>query len=76
MVRTRKLNSPAVLYWFKLTRTRDAQAEFVPHLIDDDSGVGTQVVATDVNTDGRRDVVVGNKKGVFVLLRKASSANR
>jgi hypothetical protein len=69
-------NSPAVLYWFKLTRTRDAQAEFVPHLIDDDSGVGTQVVATDVNKDGRRDVVVGNKIGVFVLLRKASSANR
>ena len=69
-------NSPAVLYWFKLTRTRDAQAEFVPHLIDDDSGVGTQVVATDVNKDGRPDVVVGNKKGMFVLLQKASSANR
>ena len=68
--------SPAVLYWFKLTRTRDGQAEFVPHLIDDDSGVGTQVVATDVNKDGRPDVVVGNKKGVFVLLQKASSANR
>ena len=68
--------SPAVLYWFKLTRTRDGQAEFVPHLIDDDSGVGTQVVATDVNKDGRPDVVVGNKKGLFVLLQKANSANR
>jgi hypothetical protein len=45
-------------------------------LIDDDSGVGTQVVATDVNKDGRPDVVVGNKKGVFVLLQKANRANR
>jgi hypothetical protein len=68
--------SPAVLYWFKLTRTRDGQAEFVPHLIDDDSGVGTQVVVTDMNKDGRPDVVVGNKKGVFVLLQNANSANR
>ena len=69
-------NAPAVLYWFKLTRIGDGRAEFVPHLIDDDSGVGTQVVATDVNKDGRPDVVVGSKKGVFVLLQKASSANR
>ncbi len=48
----------------------------MPRLIDDDSGVSTQVVATDVNEDGRTDVVVANKKGVFVLLQKATSANR
>jgi hypothetical protein len=29
-----------------------------------------------MNKDGRPDVVVGNKKGVFVLLQNANSANR
>ena len=41
---------------------------FVPHVIDDDSGVGTQVTAADLNKAGRPDVVVGNKKETFVHL--------
>ncbi len=40
--------SPAVLYWFQLVRHANGQADFVPHLIDDDSGVGTQVVAGNI----------------------------
>ena len=47
----------------------DKSVDYVPHLIDNDSGVGTQVVAGDINGDGRPDIVVGNKKGAFVLLR-------
>ena len=39
-------------------------------MIDDASGVGTQVVAGDVNGDGKPDVVVGNKRGAFVFQRK------
>lgn len=58
--------APAVLYWFRLVRNADRSVDFVPHLIDADSGVGTQVAATDVNGDGRLDIVVGNKKGVFL----------
>ena len=45
-------------------------AKFIPHLIDDNSGVGTQVTPGDVNKDGKMDVVVGNKKGVFVFLQE------
>jgi phage/plasmid primase-like uncharacterized protein len=44
--------------------------DFVPHLIDDKTGVGTQVVAGDVNGDGLPDVVVGNKRGTFVLVHQ------
>ena len=62
-------NSPGVLYWFKLARNRDG-VDFIPHRIDDDSGVGTQVVATDINGDGLPDIVVGNKKGAFVHLQQ------
>lgn len=59
---------PSVLYWFRLERGEDG-VQFVPHLIDDDSGVGTQVVAGDIDGNGRVDVVVGNKSGTFVHLQ-------
>ena len=62
-------NAAAVLYWFKLVRAKDGNVDFVPHLIDEDSGVGTQVVVTDINGDNLPDVLVGNKKGAFVHLQ-------
>jgi len=61
-------DAPAVVYWFRLTRA-GGDAQFVPHKVHDDSGVGTQVVAGDVNGDGRPDILVGNKKGAFVHLQ-------
>jgi hypothetical protein len=64
-------NDAAVLYWFKLVRGAKGGVDFVPHLIDNESGVGTQVVATDINGDGRPDVVVGNKRGTFVHVQNA-----
>ncbi len=59
-------NAPAVVYWFQLVRQPDKTVDFVPHQIDDNSGVGTQVVAADINGDKLLDIVVGNKKGTFV----------
>jgi hypothetical protein len=61
-------NAPHVVWWFELKR-EGGKAKFIPHLIDSDSGVGTQVMAIDLNGDGKPDVVVGNKKGVFVHTR-------
>jgi hypothetical protein len=63
--------APAVLYWFKLVRNADKSVDFVPYLIDNDSGIGTQVVVGDVNGDDLPDVVVGNKKGTFVHVHSA-----
>ena len=68
-------NAAAVSYWFKLTRGSSGP-EFVPYLIDEDSGIGTQVVAGNVNKDSLPDVVVGNKRGTFVLLHKATKASK
>ena len=69
-------NVPAVLYWFQLVRNKDKSVDFIPHLIDDDSGVGTQVVVGDVNGDKLPDVIVGNKKGVFVHLQQKKKVSK
>jgi HEAT repeat protein len=61
-------DAPAVVFWMELHRESKGGATFMPHLIDDDSGVGTQVAATDLNGDDRPDVIVANKKGIFIHL--------
>ncbi|GAB5520210.1 MAG: hypothetical protein RhofKO_24610 [Rhodothermales bacterium] len=58
----------AVVYWWENT-TRDGSAAFEPHLIHDNSGVGTQVTVRDLNADTKPDVVVTNKKGTFVHIQ-------
>jgi len=68
--------APAVLYWFKLVRGPEHSVDFLPFMIDNDSGIGTQVVAGDLNGDGLPDVVVGNKKGVFVQLHGLKRVSR
>jgi len=69
-------DAPAVLYWFKTVRNPDKTVDFVPHLIDNDSGVGTQVTAADLNGDQLPEVIVGNKKGVFVFMHETPKASR
>ena len=61
-------NDPAVLYWFE-TKREGGKVQFVPHLVDTDSGVGTQVTVADLNKDDRPDIVVGNKKGLAIFLQ-------
>jgi FG-GAP-like repeat len=56
--------APAVLYWFELTR-KDGKPVWIPHPIDNDSGVGTQFEVADVNRDGLLDVATSNKKGTY-----------
>jgi len=66
---------PALLYWFELVReggkTGADAVKYVPHRIDDASGVGTQFAVGDLNADGRIDIVIGNKKGGFVFRSEA-----
>ena len=57
-------NFPPVLYWFRTVRSSQG-VDFVPFLVDSNSGVGTQFVVADMNGDGRQDILVSNKLGTF-----------
>jgi hypothetical protein len=62
-------NDAAVLYWYRTVRNPKAEggAEFVPELIHNRSGVGSQFVVTDLNGDGAPDVVTSGPKGTFIF---------
>ena len=59
---------PAVLYWFETVREPGGKARFIPHLIDSNSGVGTQVTSKNIDGGKTPSIVVGNKKGTFVFV--------
>ncbi len=61
-------DKPAMLFWLELKRDPQKGVTYTPHVVDDDSGVGMQVVAADFNQDGVGDFAIGNKKGTFVFL--------
>jgi hypothetical protein len=63
-------HDPAMLYWIELQRPEKGKVEFVVHVIDDDSGVGTQFEVVDINADRKLDIVASNKKGVHVFLQR------
>lgn len=63
-------DDPAVLYWFRTSRQQDGSVEFIPYLIDDNSGVGCQVATGDLNGDNKIDIVISNKKGVFAFIQE------
>jgi len=58
---------PAYLCWFEAKKDKNGFITFVPHEIDDDSGIGTQFAIIDINGDGLLDIIISNKKGVFVF---------
>jgi len=66
---------PAVLYWFRTVRNPKAPggAEFKPDLIHNRSGVGSTVLAADLNKDGAMDVVTSTNQGTFIFWGKPAA---
>jgi hypothetical protein len=60
----------AKLFWVECVKEKDGLTSFTPHVIDNDSGIGTQFVVTDVNKDGLPDIVTSNKKGVRIFFQQ------
>ncbi len=56
---------PSMLYWFEYKPGK--QPTWIPHEIDNNSGVGLHVVTQDMNKDKLVDIIISNKKGVFIF---------
>jgi hypothetical protein len=63
---------PPVLYWFRTVRNPKAPggAEFIPELIHNRSGAGSDVLAVDLNKDGAMDIVTSTDRGTFIFWGK------
>jgi hypothetical protein len=61
--------SAPVLYWYRTVRNPKAPggAEFVPELIHNRSGAGSDVTAVDLNNDGKMDVITSTDRGTFIF---------
>lgn len=59
-----------VLYIYRTVRNKQAAggAEFVPELVHNQSGAGSQVLAVDLNKDGVMDIVTSGELGAFAFL--------
>jgi len=63
---------PAVLYWYRTVRNPKAPggAEFVPELINNHSGAGSDIFPMDLNKDGAMDIVTATRFGTFIFWGK------
>lgn len=60
----------ARIFWLKGVKEKDGFVNFVPHVIDTDSGIGTQFAVEDLDGDGLLDIISSNKKGVHVVVQQ------
>jgi hypothetical protein len=60
---------PSLLLWFAGGRDAQGRPTWTPYVIDEDAGVGLQVVVQDVIGDRRADLLFASKKGVFLFER-------
>jgi len=65
-----------VLYVYRTVRDTSAPggARFVPELIHNRSGAGSDVLAVDLNKDGRVDVVTSTDRGTFIFWNTGTNA--
>lgn len=65
------LANPPVLYRFKLVRKPGGAVEWTPRLIHNHSGVGTQILAKDINNDGKAEIMTTARKGTFIFMKQS-----
>jgi hypothetical protein len=67
-----------VLYWYQTVHDPKAPggARLVPHLIDNHTGVGSDVLAVDLNKDGAMDIVTATRFGSFIYWGKPRTTTK
>lgn len=68
-------HGPPVLYWYEYAPDKKPNPKWTGYPIDVDSGVGINIVAEDITEDGLVDILVANKKGVFLFEQQGTVAN-
>lgn len=61
-------HDPSTLFWLEFKPGKTPQ--WIPHLVDSNSGVGLQVLVQDLDGNGTPDLIIANKKGVFFFEQK------
>ncbi len=58
-----------VIYWYRTVRDKKAPggARFVPELIHNRSGAGSEITAIDLNKDGAVDIITATNRGTFIF---------
>ncbi|MBK5270997.1 MAG: VCBS repeat-containing protein [Bacteroidia bacterium] len=66
---------PPVIYWYRTVRDKSAPggARFVPELIHNRSGGGSQITAIDLNKDGAVDLITSTNRGTFIFWNKPTN---
>ena len=64
-----------VFYWFQLVRKSGGGVDFVPRLIHNNSGVGRQPLAVDLNNDGVTDIVNNGRFGTMIFFGKKGAVD-
>jgi len=69
---------PPVVYAYRTVRNAKAPggAEFVPELIHNRSGAGSDILAADLNKDGVLDIVTSTNRGTFIFWGKPRVAGK
>ena len=68
-------DSDGVVYWFKLVRKPGGAVEFLPQLVYNNSGMGRQIQAVDLNKDGAVDIMTNGKRGTYIFWGKKGGAD-
>ena len=69
---------PAVLYWYRTVRDSKTPGgvRFIPELIHNWSGAGSDVLATDLNGDGAVDIVTSTRSGTYIFWGTPKNAKK
>lgn len=67
-------HEPALLVWFEFKPGKIPS--WKEHEIDNNSGAGLNFIVEDITKDGRIDIVISNKKGVFVFENNMKKKSR
>jgi len=65
-------HGPPVISWFTSQPDKKPKPKWTEYRIDDDSGVGLNIMSEDINGDGLVDIAIANKKGIYLFVQKRS----